>query len=107
MSKDRIGGRVGRRAAGVVLASLLVLTACGLDKVDFPDFFDGPSELGTSVTLTANPDILTADGFSTSAIIATVRDQNGQPAPNRRIFFSIADESGRFADIGTLRDVFS
>jgi hypothetical protein len=107
MSKERIMGRPWRNRGVLLLSSLLALTACGLDKVEFPDFFDGPSELGTSVTLTANPDILTADGFSTSSIVATVRDQNGQLAPNRRLFFAIADESGRFADIGTLRDAFS
>jgi PKD domain-containing protein len=82
--------------------ALFALPGCGLNEVEIPDLV-GPAELGLSVTLTASPDILTADGFSTSLIQATVRDQNGRPAVGRQIFFAVADESGRFADIGQLR----
>src|SRR2546427_12768412 len=48
---------------------------------------------------------MVADGFSTSLVTATVRDQNGQPAGGRDIFFAISDASGNFADIGTLRSL--
>ena len=89
-------------AAG--LGVLLFYTGCGLDEVDIPAL-EGPSELATSLNLTVTPDIVTADGFSTALITAEVRDQNGSPTAGRDIFFAIADESGRFADIGTLFDL--
>jgi PKD domain-containing protein/invasin-like protein len=92
----------GRAPAGLALGVLLALGGCGLDEVQIPDL-EGPSELGLSITLTADPDIVVADGFSTSVIRATVRDQNGKPVTSRDIFFAISDESGTFADIGILR----
>jgi hypothetical protein len=86
----------------VAVALLAAPGGCGFDGVKIPDLV-GPAELATSIALTATPDIMVADGFSTSLITATVRDQNGQPAAGRDIFFAIADASGRTADIGTLR----
>jgi hypothetical protein len=87
-------------AAGVAL--LVAHGGCGFDGVEIPELV-GPAELATSIALTASPDLIEADGFSTSLITATVRDQNGQPIAGRDIFFSIADSSGRAADLGTLR----
>lgn len=84
------------------LCLLLTLAGCGLDKVEVPDL-SGPSELGLSVTLTASPDIVVADGFSTSLVRATVRDQNGRLAAGKPVFFTVTDSEGRFADIGSLR----
>lgn len=84
------------------LATVLALNGCGVDQVEIPEF-EGPAELGLSVTLTASPDILTADGFSSSLVQATVRDQNGQLLSGRQIFVAITDNSGRTADIGQLR----
>jgi PKD domain len=89
------------KAAGVL--AVLVLSGCGLDEVTVPDF-TGPAELAISIRLTAVPDILPADGLSTSVVQATVRNENGQPLSGREIFFAVSDESGRFADIGTLED---
>lgn len=88
--------------SGVALALALGLAACGFDKVTIPDEFEGPAELGTSVTLAANPDVVTADGFSSSALRATVRNQNGQPVSGRQVVFKITDATGRNADIGEL-----
>jgi hypothetical protein len=88
--------------AVAALCLLLGLGACGLDEVEIPDL-EGPSELALSLKLTATPDIITADGFSTSLIQATVRDQNGSLVAGRAIFLSIADENGLTADIGQLR----
>jgi len=48
---------------------------------------------------------MVADGFSTSLVTATVRDQNGQPAAGRDIFFAVSDSKGLFADIGSLRSL--
>jgi hypothetical protein len=86
--------------AGIGL--LVAYAGCGFDGVEVPELI-GPSEQATSVTLTASPDIITADGFSTSLITATVFNQNGQPAAGRDIFFAVSDASGNFADIGELR----
>lgn len=88
--------------SGVALALALGLAACGFDKVTIPDEFEGPAELGLSVTLAANPDVVTADGFSSSALRATLRDQNGQPVSGRQVVFKITDATGRNADIGEL-----
>jgi hypothetical protein len=98
-SRARRRGRL-RTMAGVGL--LVAYAGCGFDGVDVPELV-GPAELATSVALTAVPDLIEADGFSTSLVTATVRDQNGQPAAGRDIFFSIADASSRTADIGALR----
>ena len=96
------GRRRLRTLAGIGL--VVAYAGCGFDGVEVPELI-GPSEQGTSVTLTASPDGMVADGFSTSLVTATVRDQNGQPAAGRDIFFAISDASGNFADIGTLRSL--
>ena len=95
------GFRVGRPAAMVGLCLLLAPMGCNLDKNTIPGL-SGPSELGLSLKLDASPDILTADGVSTSALQATVHDQNGNPRPGTPITFAIADASGSFASIGFL-----
>jgi hypothetical protein len=86
----------------VILSLFVAHAGCGLDGVEIPEI-DGPSELATAISLTASPDLITADGLSTSLITATVRGPNGEPIAGREIFFSIADASGLFADIGELR----
>jgi len=89
-----------RTMAGVGL--VVAYAGCGFNGVEVPQLV-GPAEQATSVTLTASPDVIVADGFSTSLITATVFNQNGQPAAGRDIFFAISDASGTFADIGDLR----
>jgi len=103
----RIDSRARRRVRLRTMAGIGLLVAyagCGFDGVEVPQLV-GPSEQGTSVTLTASPDVIVADGFSTSLITATVRDQNGQPAGGRDIFFAVSDAAGNFADIGSLRSL--
>jgi chitodextrinase len=96
-----VGGRGRLRTlAGVGL--VVLYAGCGFNGVDVPELV-GPSEQGTSVSLIASPDVIVADGFSTSLITATIRDQNGQPSAGRDIFFAVSDASGNFADIGELR----
>jgi hypothetical protein len=94
-------GRRGRGAFAVAVATLLALSGCGLDEIIIPDL-GGPAGLGTNIKLTATPDVLTADGRSSSVITAFVIDQNGAPRGSLPLFFAIADESGNFADLGTL-----
>ena len=84
----------------VLLGALLAFHGCGLDKVEIPEL-DGPSTFANNLTLRINPDLLVADGMSTALVTATFLDVNGRPAANRAIFFTIADESGRFAAIGS------
>jgi hypothetical protein len=94
--------RAAQGRAAIAAAMVLALNGCGLDKVEIPDF-DGPAELAISVRLTASPDIIVADGFSSSLVQAQVRGPNGEPLAGRQIFMGIADSEGRTADIGQLR----
>jgi hypothetical protein len=91
-----------RLSGTLLLALALTAGGCGLDDLQVPEF-SGPAGAGESMRLTASPDIITADGFSTSLITATFRGPEGQPIAGRDIFFAVADESGRFADIGEFR----
>lgn len=96
------GGAVQGRLSIAAVLGLILAGGCGLDKVEVPDF-DGPSVLGLDVKLAANPDIVVADGFATSLVQATVRDQNGRTVSGKALFFSVSDSAGRTADIGSLR----
>ena len=87
--------------AGLVTCCL-TLQGCGLDKVTVPPGLTGPSELGISLQMHAIPDIVVADGIQTSVIRVVVRNQNGAFAAGVPIVFSIADENGNTAEIGTL-----
>ena len=93
--------RGGRFAAAAGLCVLLAHSGCSTDQVTVPGL-SGPSELGLSLRLDASPDVLTADGRSTSAIQATIRGQNGQPLAGRAVTFIVTDSSGTQADIGGL-----
>lgn len=90
------------RLAAVALFSAATFAGCGLDEVAIPEL-DGPSALGQDLRMTASPDVVVADGFSTVLVTATLRNQNGAVVSGRDIFFYIADESGRAADIGLFR----
>jgi hypothetical protein len=92
------GGWAGARGT-VLLCALLAFNGCGLDDVDIPEL-DGPSTFASNLRLRVEPDLLVADGLSTALVTATFLDVNGRPAANRQIFFTIADEDGRFAAIG-------
>jgi len=85
----------------VVAALGAALHGCGVHELEIPDL-SGPSERAESLVITATPDMLVADGRSFAIVRATFRDRNAQPLPGRAISFRTADESGRFASIGTL-----
>ncbi len=101
-TRDPKALRRARVGAVVGLGLVLALAGCGMDEVEVPDLI-GPSELGLSVKMTATPDILVADGFSSSLIRATVRDNNGRLVAGRAIFFAVSAADGTFADLGELR----
>src|SRR5687767_70548 len=68
--------------SGLAVFALIAATAgCGLDKQSAPDLA-GPSEFGTSITLTATPDTLPRDGESQSVITLTARNAERNPIPN-------------------------
>jgi hypothetical protein len=94
--------KLNHRVLAAFLACGLSLQGCGLDKVNVPESLVGPSELGISLQMVALPDIVVADGIQTSVIQAVVRDQNGKLVVGKGIVFTIADEQGRTAEIGTL-----
>lgn len=80
-----------RDLKSVVLLALVPaiagLVACLNDASPPP--LQGPSELGVSIEMRANPFLLVSDGQSSSVIEAVVRDQNGQRKPNVVILFDI------------------
>ena len=61
----------------------------------------GPSEFGTSVTVTVSPDVLSLDGASQSLVTITVRDPNGKPVRNLSLRAEISIGGVR-ADFGSL-----
>lgn len=93
---------MNRKFSAALLACGLTFQGCGLEKVSTPESLIGPSELGTGLQMIALPDILVADGIQTSVIQVVVQDQNGKRLPGKPIVFTIQDESGRTAEIGTL-----
>jgi hypothetical protein len=95
------GGRAGA-AAVAGLALLLSLSSCGLEDLEVPAF-EGPSTFALGIRMTASPDIIVADGLSSSLITANLSDPDGRPLGGREIFFSVSDVAGNFADIGQLR----
>jgi PKD repeat protein len=69
------------RSGWVALAMLplVAAAACTTTKSEAPAIA-GPSELGLSLSLAANPDTLTKDGASQSTIVIMARNAQGQPA---------------------------
>ena len=98
MSRMQLATRSGGVAA---LCAALAMGACGLDKDKIPDL-GGPSELSISLKISAAPDVLTADGFSTSLVQVQVFDQNGQTVAGRAVLLALSNASRQFADLGSL-----
>jgi len=84
----------------LIVAAALLVGACTTKKTEPPDL-SGPSELGTSLAIAANPDTLTQDGESRSTIVVTARNANGQPLPNLSLRADIA-VNGVVTDFGAL-----
>lgn len=64
----------------------LMSGACSLDQVSEPGLV-GPSETGLSAQMTALPDVLNADGVSSSVVEMVLRDANGNPVSGRAVLF--------------------
>ncbi len=91
----RVSMKEARRLSLALVGTLALLAAnCGLDKVHEPPV-QGPSETGVSVAMYALPDILNADGVSTSAIQLVLRMPDGTPLSGRAVNFFLASGDGR------------
>jgi PKD repeat protein len=58
---------------------------CTVGEQSAPDI-TGPSELGLTVSLSAQPEVLPRDGSSMSTITAKAFDSNGKPLPGQRLY---------------------
>jgi PKD repeat protein len=87
-----------RLAAALAIA--LLASGCTLKKQETPSL-TGPSGLGTSVRLSASPDVLSLDGASQSMVTIQTSDNNGQPLRNVSLRAEIL-VNGTLADYGTL-----
>lgn len=88
------------RACVILVAAAALVAGCTVKKTT-PPALAGPSELGLSLTLGANPDIIYQDGSSQSVITIQARDANGSPVQNLVLRLDIA-VNGVTGDVGTL-----
>jgi PKD repeat protein len=85
---------VTRSAAAA--AVVFLTTACTVHKQDTPSL-TGPSELGKSLSITVNPDILSQDGQSQSVVSIDARDGNNQPLRNLPLRVDVT-QNGKVVD---------
>lgn len=83
-----------------VAALALSVGACTTKKTE-PPAPTGPSELGTTISVAATPDLLPQDGSSTSQIVIRAFDANGQPVRNLALRVEMA-VGGVVTDFGRL-----
>ena len=91
--------RIARLTFGFVAAALLA-AGCTVKKQETPGL-TGPSELGTAITITVSPDVVTQDGVSQSLVQIIARDANGQPLRSLSLRADIA-VGGVRVDFGRL-----
>ena len=70
------------------VACAATFVGCTMKGQDTPPL-TGPSELGVSISLRTQPEILVQDGSSQSLVTITARDSNGQPKRNVSIITGI------------------
>lgn len=85
---------------GIALAFTLLGASCTMQQSDAPSLA-GPSEFGTSVSVSLSPDILQQDGASQSVVTVTTRGPNGAPLANVSLRAEIR-VGGELADFGAL-----
>jgi chitodextrinase len=83
-----------------ILGAAILLGACTVKKQETPPL-TGPSELGTSITITVSPDVLRQDGASQSIVTIVARDNNGQLLRNLSLRAEIT-VNNIVTDFGTL-----
>jgi hypothetical protein len=95
--------------------AIVTAAACGVHQSDSAPPLTGPSQYGQAITVAANPDRISIDGTSTSAITVEVRhciappsSQCGEPMPNVQlrvdmvVFGAFPCTGGCLKDYGTL-----
>jgi PKD repeat protein len=88
------------RLATAAAVGAAFVAACTMKEQKTPAL-TGPSEFGTSITVTAQPDAIHQDGASQSLITATARDASGQAVRNTVLNAEIVI-NGVPADFGAL-----
>jgi PKD repeat protein len=83
-----------------VLIAAAAAAGCTLANVDPPPLA-GPSEMALSLTISANPDVLSLDGASQTLVTVEARDQNGVPAANVPLRVEILAD-GQTIDFGSI-----
>jgi len=83
-----------------IVTAAAAVASCTIAKTPTP-MLGGPSELGLSLVMTAEPDTLSFDGASQSKITVKVRDSNGQPKANVTLRAEIV-ANNTFVDFGSL-----
>ena len=76
--------RAVTKALLLAAAALAASAACTMKETDTPPL-TGPSEFGTSVTVSIDPDQLTLDGLSQAKVTITAFDAHGAPLPDLRL----------------------
>jgi PKD domain len=84
----------------LVLLAVATLAGCTVSK-STPPSLTGPSVLGLSITLQANPDVLSQDGSSQSILMITARDANSLPVQGLALRLAIVTD-GSLANPGLL-----
>ncbi len=79
----------------VALLPFLGLGACNLNLDEVvPPGLVGPSEQALSLDIRAVPNIVNADGVSTSTVTVRVRNQDGAPVANRQLYVQLENGDG-------------
>jgi PKD repeat protein len=85
--------RIERVVRFAALSLAFTAAGCGLTKQEEPAL-SGPSEFGLSISVAASTDRLSQDGLSTAEVVATVRDQNGQPKQGVTLQWFVSASTG-------------
>jgi len=83
-----------------LVACALAAAACTMKNQEAPPL-TGPSEFGTSVSVSVSPDVLQQDGASQSLVTVSVRGPEGQALPNIPLRAEIRFD-GQTVDFGSL-----
>lgn len=79
--------------AGTLGLCAAATASCGIEKHSTPALA-GPSEFGTSITVTATPDIVSRDGESQAVVTIFVRGPEGQPVVGLPMALTLSPSNG-------------
>lgn len=83
------------------LVTFAAISGCTLKNQDAPEL-TGPSELSTSITMSASPDTIPQDGAAQSVVSALARDASNQPIANLGLRVDIVADGAFANDFGRL-----